>query len=71
MNKKITQFKWLVTMLLLVTAMVMPSSTWAKSTINPTKPSTVDGSENSPYEIRTDSNHAIYYFFHNFNICYD
>ena len=60
MNKKITQFRWLVTMILFVTAMVMPSSTWAKSTINPTKPSTVDGSENSPYEIRTEA--ELYWF---------
>ena len=29
MKKKITRFKWLVTMLLLVTAMVMPSTAWA------------------------------------------
>ena len=50
MKKKSTQFRWLVTMLLLVTAMVMPSSTWAQSTINPSKPSG-GGSENSPYEI--------------------
>ena len=48
---KTTQFRWLVTMLLLVTAMVMPSSTWAQSTITPKEPSTGDGSENSPYEI--------------------
>ena len=53
MKKKSTQFRWLVTMLLLVTAMVMPSSTWAQSTINPTKPSTGNGSENSPYQIGT------------------
>ena len=37
-------------MLLLVTAMVMPSSTWAQSTIKPSKPSG-GSSENSPYEI--------------------
>ena len=50
MKKKSTQLRWLVTMLLLVAAMAMPSSTWAQSTINPSKPSGV-GSENSPYEI--------------------
>ena len=31
MKKKSTQFRWLVTMLLLVTAMVMPSISWASS----------------------------------------
>ena len=31
MNKTITQFRWLVTMLLLVTAMVMPSTAWAQT----------------------------------------
>ena len=51
MKKKFTQLRWFVTMLLLVTAMVMPSSTWAQNTITPKKPSTGDGSENSPYEI--------------------
>ena len=56
---KFTQFKWLVTMLLLVTAMAMPASTWAKSNITPSKPSG-DGSENSPYEI---SNAAELYWF--------
>ena len=31
MKMKFTQFKWLVTMLLLVTAMVMPATSWAQS----------------------------------------
>ena len=31
MKKKITQFKWLVTMLLLVTAMAMPKMAWAET----------------------------------------
>ena len=31
MNKKITQLRWLVTMLLLVTAMVMPTTAWAQT----------------------------------------
>ena len=48
---KTTQFKRLAATLLFVTAMVMPSSTWAQSTITPKEPSTGDGSENSPYEI--------------------
>ena len=57
---KLTQFKWLAAMILLVTAMVMPSSTWAQSTIPPSKPSTGDGSENSPYEIGTAA--ELYWF---------
>ena len=48
MNKKITQFKWLVTMLLLVTAMAMPSVAWAQ--ISPSKPSG-EGKAASPYQI--------------------
>ena len=48
MNKKITQFKWLVTMLLLVTAMAMPSVAWAQ--ISPSKPSG-EGTAASPYQI--------------------
>ena len=52
MSKTITQFRWLVTMLLLVTAMAMSSSTWAQSSIIPSQPSG-DGSENSPYQIGT------------------
>ena len=59
MNKKITQFKWLVTMLLLVTAMAMPSVAWAQSTFTPSKPSG-DGSENSPYQIGTAA--ELYWF---------
>ena len=31
MKKKITQFRWLVTMLLLVTAMAMPKMAWAQN----------------------------------------
>ena len=51
MKKKFTQFKWLAATLLFVAAMVMPSSTWAQNTITPKKPSTGNGSVNSPYEI--------------------
>ena len=57
---KLTQFKWLAAMLLFVTAMVMPSSTWAQSTITPKKPSTGDGSVNSPYQIGTAA--ELYWF---------
>ena len=31
MNKKITQFKWLAATLMLVAAMVMPSTAWAQT----------------------------------------
>ena len=54
MNKKITQFKWLVTMLLLVTAMVMPSVAWAW-----TQPGG-EGTEANPYQI---SNYSELYWF--------
>ena len=60
MKKKSTQFRWLAAMLLLVTAMAMPSSTWAQSNITPTKPSTGDGSVNSPYQISTAA--QLYWF---------
>ena len=59
MNKTITQFRWLVTMLLLVTAMAMPASTWAQNTISPSKPSG-GGTENSPYQIGTAA--ELYWF---------
>ena len=45
MKKKSTQFRWLVTMLLLVTAMVMPSVAWAW-----TQPKG-EGTEAKPYQI--------------------
>ena len=51
MTKTCTKLSWLVTMLLLVTAMAMPKMAWAE--ITPTKPSSGDGSENSPYQIGT------------------
>ncbi|MDD6642316.1 MAG: hypothetical protein PUE55_06960 [Bacteroidales bacterium] len=56
---KITQFKRLAAMLLLVAAMVMPSSTWAQSTITLSKPSG-DGSSASPYQIGTPE--ELYWF---------
>ena len=51
MKKKITQFRWLVTMLLLVTAMAMPKMAWAQ--VTPTKPANGDGTAEKPYEITT------------------
>ena len=48
MKMKFTQFKWLVTMLLLVTAMAMPKMAWAE--IKPKQPSG-KGTADSPYQI--------------------
>ena len=57
MKKKSTQFKWLVTMLLLMAAMAMPKMAWAK--ITPTKPSG-KGTADSPYQIGTAA--ELYWF---------
>ena len=51
MKKKLTQFRWLVTMILFVTAMAMPKMAWAE--ITPTQPSSGDGTSASPYQITT------------------
>ena len=58
MKKKLTQFRWLVTMLLLVTAMAMPKMAWAE--ITPTKPSSGDGTSGNPYQIGTKA--ELYWF---------
>ena len=50
MKKKLTQLRWLVTMLLFVTAFAMPKMAWAE--ITPTKPSG-DGTSAKPYQIGT------------------
>ena len=49
MKKKSTKLRWLVTMLLLVTAMTMPKMAWAQ--VTPTKPANGDGTAEKPYEI--------------------
>ena len=59
MNKKITQLRWLAATLMLVAAMVMPSTAWA-DTFTPTKPSNGDGSKESPYQIGTAA--ELYWF---------
>ena len=51
MKIKFTQFRWLVTMLLLVTAMVMPKMAWAQVTTR--QPANGDGTAANPYEIKT------------------
>ena len=53
MKKKFTQFKWLVTMILFVTAMAMPKMAWAE--FMPTQPSG-NGTADSPYQIGTPGN---------------
>ena len=58
MKKKSTQFRWLVTMLLLVTAMAMPKMAWAE--IKPAPPSSGDGSSANPYQIGTPE--ELYWF---------
>ena len=51
MKKKSTKLRWLVTMLLLVTAMAIPKMAWAQ--VTPTKPANGDGTAEKPYEITT------------------
>ena len=51
MKKKFTQFRWLVTMILFVTAMAMPKMAWAE--ITPTQPSSGAGTAANPYQITT------------------
>lgn len=51
MKKKLTQFRWLAATLMLVAAMVMPSTAWAEVTTS--QPANGDGSAKSPYEITT------------------
>ena len=57
MKIKFTQFRWLVTMLLLVTAMAMPKMAWAE--ITPKQPSG-NGNADSPYQIGTPE--ELYWF---------
>lgn len=58
MNKKITQFKWLAALLLLVAAMVMPSVAWAQ--ITPEQPQEGIGTKDNPYKI--SSAEQLYWF---------
>ena len=51
MKKKLTQLRWLVTMLLLVTAMAMPKMAWAQVTTS--QPDNGDGTAANPYQITT------------------
>ena len=58
MKKKLTHVRWLAAMLLLVAAMVVPSTAWAE--ITPSKPQNGDGKANSPYQIGTPE--ELYWF---------
>ena len=58
MKKKLTQLRWLVTMILFVTAMAMPKMAWAE--ITPTQPSIGDGTSANPYQIGTPE--ELYWF---------
>ena len=51
MKIKFTQFRWLVAMLLLVTAMAMPKMAWAQ--VNTSQPANGEGTATNPYEIKT------------------
>lgn len=50
MKKKFTQFRWLVAMLLLVTAMAMPKMAWAQ--VSTRQPANGDGTAANPYQIK-------------------
>ena len=58
MKKKIVKSRWLFTMLLFVTTMIMPSMMWAKS-ITPTQPRG-EGTLEKPYQIGTAA--ELYWF---------
>ena len=58
MKIKFTQFRWLVTMILFVTAMAMPKMAWAE--IKPTQPNIGDGTSADPYQIGTPG--ELYWF---------
>ena len=57
-KRKTKQLRWLVTMILLVTAMAMPKMAWAE--ITPQQPSSGDGSSANPYQIGTPE--ELYWF---------
>lgn len=58
MKKNFVKSRWLFTMLLFVTTMIMPSMMWAKS-ITPTRPTIGDG-KTEPYQIGTTA--ELYWF---------
>ena len=60
MKKNFVKSRWLFTMLLFVTTMIMPTMMLAEESITPTRPTTGDGSAENPYQI---SNVAELYWF--------
>ena len=57
---KTKQLRWLVATLMLVAAIVMPSTAWAQGSITLSKPTTGNGSAASPYQIGTAA--ELYWF---------
>ena len=60
MKKNFVKSRWLFTMLLFVTTMIMPSMMLAKESITPTPPTIGDGSAENPYQI--SSREELYWF---------
>ena len=58
--KEFSSKNWLVTLLLLVAAMVVPSTAWALTTITPAQPTHGDGTAENPYQIRSAA--ELYWF---------
>ena len=58
MNKTFAPIRWLLAMLMLMAAMVVPSVAWAD--ITPAKPANGDGSKSNPYQISTAA--ELYWF---------
>ena len=57
---ELRRMRRLAAIVMLVAAMVMPSTAWAKNTISPTKPANGGGTEASPYQI--SSKEELYWF---------
>ena len=58
--KEFSSKNWLVTLLLLVAAMVVPSTAWAQPTIPPAQPTHGDGTAENPYQISSAA--ELYWF---------
>ena len=58
--KEFSSKNWLVTLLLLVAAMVVPSTAWSQTTITPAQPTHGNGSAENPYQI--SSADELYWF---------
>ena len=58
--KEFSSKNWLVTLLLLVAAMVVPSTAWSQTTITPAQPTHGNGTAENPYQI--SSADELYWF---------